>query len=55
LENLTRRPENGNEQGKMVAFMRLHPPTFGSAEDDPLSADDWLHYHKEIKCNTSHR
>ena len=26
----------------MVAFMRLHPPTFDSAEDDPLSADDWL-------------
>ena len=22
--------------------MRLHPPTFDSAEDDPLSADDWL-------------
>jgi hypothetical protein len=27
----------------MAAFMRLHPPTFDSAEDDPLSADDWLH------------
>ncbi|XP_066395952.1 uncharacterized protein [Miscanthus floridulus] len=27
----------------MAAFMRLHPPTFGSAEDDPLLADDWLH------------
>ena len=27
----------------MVAFMRLHPPTFDSAEEDPLSADDWLH------------
>ena len=26
----------------MAAFMRLHPPTFDSAEDDPLSADDWL-------------
>ena len=26
----------------MAAFMRLHPLTFGSAEDDPLSADDWL-------------
>ena len=26
----------------MVAFMRLHPPTFDSAEDDPLSTDDWL-------------
>ena len=23
--------------------MRLHPPTFDSAEDDPLSVDDWLH------------
>ena len=22
--------------------MRLHPLTFDSAEDDPLSADDWL-------------
>ena len=22
--------------------MRLHPPTFDSAEDDPLPADDWL-------------
>ena len=27
----------------MTAFIRLHPPTFGSAEDDPLLADDWLH------------
>ena len=26
----------------MVAFMRLHPPTFDSAEEDPLVADDWL-------------
>ena len=40
LENLVRRHDNGNGQGKMVAFMRLHPPTFDSAEDDPLSADD---------------
>ena len=23
--------------------MRLHPPTFDSAEEDPLSVDDWLH------------
>ena len=22
--------------------MRLHPPTFDSTEDDPLSVDDWL-------------
>ena len=22
--------------------MRLHPPTFDSAEDDPLLGDDWL-------------
>ena len=27
----------------MAAFMRLHPPTFDSAEDDPLLPDDWLH------------
>ena len=27
----------------MAAFMRLHPPTFDSAEEDPLLADDWLH------------
>jgi len=27
----------------MTAFIRLHPPTFDSAEDDPLLADDWLH------------
>ena len=27
----------------MAAFMRLHPPTFDSGEDDPFSADDWLH------------
>jgi hypothetical protein len=40
--NLARRHYNGNGQEKMVAFMRLHPPTFDSAEDDPLSADDWL-------------
>ena len=26
----------------MAAFMRLHPPTFDSTEDDPLLADDWL-------------
>jgi hypothetical protein len=26
----------------MAAFMRLHPPTFDSSEDDPLVADDWL-------------
>ena len=26
----------------MAAFMRLYPPTFDSAKDDPLSADDWL-------------
>jgi hypothetical protein len=43
LENLARRPDNGNGQGKMAAFMRLHPPTFDSAEEDPLSIDDWLH------------
>jgi len=42
LENLARRQDNGNGQEKMAAFMRLHPPTFDSAEDDPLSADDWL-------------
>ena len=42
LENLTRRQDNGNGQGKMAAFMRLHPLTFGSAEDDPLLANDWL-------------
>ena len=27
----------------MAAFMRLHPPTFDSVEEDPLSVDDWLH------------
>ena len=42
LENLARRQDNGNGQGKMAAFMRLHPPTFDSAKDDPLSANDWL-------------
>jgi len=42
LENLARRLDNGNGQGKMAAFMRLHPPTFDSAEEDPLAADDWL-------------
>jgi hypothetical protein len=42
LENLARRQDNGNGQGKMAAFMRLHPPTFNSAEDDPLLVDDWL-------------
>ena len=42
LENLARRQDNGNGQGKMAAFMRLHPPTFDSAEDDPLLGDDWL-------------
>ena len=26
----------------MAAFMRLQPPIFDSAEDDPLSIDDWL-------------
>ena len=41
LENLARRNENGNGQGKMAAFMRLHLPTFDSAED-PLLVDDWL-------------
>jgi len=41
LENLARRPDKENGQGKMAAFMRLHPPTFDSAKD-PLSADDWL-------------
>ena len=40
LENLARRQENGNGQGKMAAFMRLHPPTFDSSEDDPLVPDD---------------
>jgi hypothetical protein len=43
LESLARRQDNGNRQGKMAAFMRLHPPTFDRSEDDPLSADDWLH------------
>jgi len=42
LENFARRPDNGNGQGKMAAFMRLHLPTFDSAED-PLLVDDWLH------------
>ena len=41
LENFARRPDNGNGQGKMAAFMRLHLPTFDSAED-PLLVDDWL-------------
>ena len=43
LENLVRRQDNRNVQGKMAAFMRLHPPTFDSAKEDPLSIDDWLH------------
>ena len=42
LENLARRPDNGNGQGKIAAFIRLHPLTFDSAEEDPLAADDWL-------------
>jgi hypothetical protein len=42
LENLARRQDNGNGQGKMATFMRLHPLTFDSAEDDPLLVDDWL-------------
>ena len=42
LENLARRQDNGNGQGKMAVLMRLHPPTFDSIEDDPLLADDWL-------------
>ena len=42
MEVIARRPDNGNGQEKMVAFMRLHPPTFDSSEDDPLVADDWL-------------
>jgi hypothetical protein len=42
MEAIARRPENGNGQGKMAAFMRLHPPTFDNSEDDPLVADDWL-------------
>ena len=42
LENLARRQDNGNGQRKIAAFMRLHPPTFDSVEDDPLLADDWL-------------
>ena len=32
LENLARRPDNGNGHGKMAAFMRLHPQNFYSAE-----------------------
>ena len=43
LENLARRQDNCNGHGKMAAFMRLHPLTFDSAEDDPLSTDDWFH------------
>jgi hypothetical protein len=43
LENLAGRQDNGNGQGKMAAFMRLHPPTFDSIENDPLSANNWLH------------
>ena len=27
----------------MAKFMRLHPPTVDSSEDDPLVEDDWLH------------
>jgi hypothetical protein len=42
LENLARRQDNGNGHRKMAAFMRLHPPTFDSAEDNPLLADSWL-------------
>jgi hypothetical protein len=41
METITRRTENGNGQGKIAAFMKLHPPTFDSSED-PLTADDWL-------------
>ena len=43
LENITRRQDNGNGKGKMAAFMRLHPPMFENAKDDPLLVDDWLH------------
>lgn len=42
LENLARRSYHGNGQGKIAAFMRLHPPTIDNAEEDPLTADDWL-------------
>jgi hypothetical protein len=42
LERLARRHNDGDGQGKMIAFMRLHPPTFDNAEDDPIAADDWL-------------
>ncbi|XP_066374104.1 uncharacterized protein [Miscanthus floridulus] len=30
------------DKEKWLAFMRLHPPTFDSSEDDPLVADDCL-------------
>jgi hypothetical protein len=53
MEALARRPENGNGQGKMAAFMRLHPPTFDNSEDDPLVADDWLRTIKKIECRES--
>ncbi|XP_066333632.1 uncharacterized protein [Miscanthus floridulus] len=42
MEAIARRPNNGNGQGKMAAFMRLHPPTFDISEEDPLVVDDWL-------------
>ena len=42
LERLAGRQDQDHGHGKMAAFMRLHPPTFDSAEEDPLAADDWL-------------
>ena len=31
-----------NPQNRMSEFMRLRPPTFDSADEEPLAADDWL-------------
>jgi hypothetical protein len=30
-------------QRKLEGFLKLRPPTFDSADDDPIAVEDWLH------------
>lgn len=43
LEVISREQQsNHGNSSRMTEFMKLRPPVYDSADDDPLAADDWL-------------
>ena len=44
-DGILRRPEGGppnDFQRKLEGFLKLRPPMFDCADDDPIAAEDWL-------------